>query len=254
MLSRVITLESENQRLRKEVVELKEAYRAITSKNRLFQAKILELQSRLLNPQKNAEKYRSPFVVNEDGSLIYRFERPQSARVESKSATYSGNVSGGAISFRESANNPISRSTVPRLPIAARIGRPPLQISSNPIATDRVLSELDRIARPSPYAASLQRKLAVSPSARHAAANITQPENSDAPAAAVEGLERLAADLEAGRVRAGSHVQIRVAYCAAGEGRGVSVRHRPARYARMFIHVYREGGWVLRQGRYPQGR
>jgi hypothetical protein len=241
MSSKVFTLESENQRLRKEVSDLKEAYRAITSKNRLFQAKILELQARLLNPEKNAERYRSPFIIDEEGNLLYRFDRPQSARVESKSVSLSGPASGAPSSFREPANQPPPRSIVPRLPLSSRLSKPSSAISANATATDRVFNELDRIARPSPYAASLQRKLHVSARKPSSGADPRPPAETGAPPAppapAVEGLERLAADLECGRVRAGSHVQIRVAYCAAGEGRGVSVRHRPARYERAAVEL-----------------
>ena len=43
-------------------------------------------------------------------------------------------------------------------------------------------------------------------------------------------LPKLDHDSSRGGVRPGSHVVLRVAYCAAGEGRGVSVRHLPARY------------------------
>ena len=200
MLSRVLTLEEENKKLKNEMFDLKQSYRALVSKNKLFQAKILELQARLLNPQKHAEKYRSPFVFHEDGSVVYRFERPQSARVEPSSAPLSSQHPRDPVSAREMTKLAALRSTVPRLPISTRLAKQATPISANPAATERVLSELERSTRPSPYTSSLQRKLTTSArypttaAARHESPNASEPVS--APSPAVEGLERLTADLE----------------------------------------------------------
>jgi hypothetical protein len=251
MLSRVLTLEDENRRLRKEVLDLKEEYRALLSKNKLFQAKILELQARLLDPSKPADKYRSPLISTPGGGLVYRFERPQSARADSANLANQARV---PLSARESTTYQTPRAPAPRVP-SARLSRlaAPVQISANPTATERVLSEFER-TRPSPYSTAFQRKTC------HGA-NHTAPPPAPAPPeeeglaqsgnACAEGLERLRADLEAGRVSAGTDVLVRVRYCAAADGQGISVRHRPARYEHAALELQQAvaitfHGWRVR--------
>jgi hypothetical protein len=56
---------------------LSRSHDALTKKNSLFQAKLLELQSRLMHGQfqgKNT-KFRSPLIKDERGSLVYRYVR-----------------------------------------------------------------------------------------------------------------------------------------------------------------------------------
>mmetsp|Transcript_25644 Transcript_25644/g.57647 ORF Transcript_25644/g.57647 Transcript_25644/m.57647 type:complete len:181 (-) Transcript_25644:701-1243(-) len=84
LLVRVVELEDENRKLKNEVAILHSSYQSAQSKNRLLQAKLLELQARLDFASKIRDcpvsKFRSPFVAGGDGSLSYRFERPATSR------------------------------------------------------------------------------------------------------------------------------------------------------------------------------
>mmetsp|Transcript_41450 Transcript_41450/g.130525 ORF Transcript_41450/g.130525 Transcript_41450/m.130525 type:complete len:311 (+) Transcript_41450:118-1050(+) len=80
LLVRVVELEDENRKLKNEVAILHSSYQSAQSKNRLLQAKLLELQARLdfASKMRNGpvSRFRSPFVTGGNGSLSYRFERP----------------------------------------------------------------------------------------------------------------------------------------------------------------------------------
>ena len=91
--------------------------KTLASKNRLFEAKILELQARLLYSNSSragggdkggggggggghdaTPRFRSPLIKGEGGGLVYRFEkRPQSARPPERD----GQHSSGALTARE---------------------------------------------------------------------------------------------------------------------------------------------------------
>ncbi len=125
-----------------------------------------------------------------------------------------------------------------------------MQISANPTATERLLSELER-TRSSPYSTSLQRKAcptAAPPPEPAPPEDEGRVQDGDACA---EGLESLREDLEAGRVADGSDVLVRIRYCAATEGHGMSVRHRPARYEHAALELQQAvvitfHGWRVR--------
>ncbi len=128
-MSQVLTLEDENRRLKKEVIDWKEAYRVLLSKNKLLQGKILELQA---DPTKPADKYRSPLINTSKEGLVYRFDRPQSARLDSANIA-NQNQARVPLTAREATTVQAPRPPPPRLP-SARLSRlaAPKQISANP--------------------------------------------------------------------------------------------------------------------------